>query len=226
MSNSTLTKHCPLCPNGGVDLTPSQSELHFIEHVSNSTQNEPIINGEWGSPAPYKVNRWVKKDSTQNKPYPGKFIPVDHVPDARKMIDRALQEDWEKRYADMLKEFKRQTKIDMVADVLVMKSFISKEISYANQDGFDEGYGKGGMEGLKEGRADARKEVKESNINLLTKELRWCQSDVAKGVFGMTIEQKQWFMNGLIQAITMLHRPKTKADWERIEATLREEEGK
>lgn len=28
--------------------------------------NEPIINGEWGSPAPYKVNRWVKKDSTQN----------------------------------------------------------------------------------------------------------------------------------------------------------------
>ncbi len=30
------------------------------------TQNDPIINGEWGSPAPYKVNRWVKKDSTQN----------------------------------------------------------------------------------------------------------------------------------------------------------------
>ncbi len=79
---------------------------------------------------------------------------------------------------------------------------------------------------IRKERADARKEVKESNINLLTKELRWCQSDVAKGVFGMTIEQKQWFMNGLIQAITMLHRPKTKADWERIEATLREEEGK
>ena len=93
------------------------------------------------------------------KPYPGKFIPVDQVPEARKMIDRVSQEDWEKRYADMLKEFKRQTKIDMVADVLVMKSFISKEISYANQDGFDDGYGKGGMEGLKEGRADARKEV-------------------------------------------------------------------
>lgn len=35
--------------------------------MSNSTQNDPIINGEWGSPAPYKVNRWVKKDSTQNK---------------------------------------------------------------------------------------------------------------------------------------------------------------
>lgn len=33
-------------------------------------------------------------NSTQNKPYPGKFIPVDHIP-ARKMIDRALQEDWE-----------------------------------------------------------------------------------------------------------------------------------
>ena len=83
----------------------------------------------------------------------------ERLPEASKTKDRALQEDWEKRYADMLKEFKRQTKIDMVADVLVMKSFISKEISYANQDGFDEGYGKGGMEGLKEGRADARKEV-------------------------------------------------------------------
>lgn len=45
--------------------------------MSNSTQNkDPIINGEWGSPAPYKVNRWVKKDSTQN--------------------------DWEKRYEEFI----------------------------------------------------------------------------------------------------------------------------
>ncbi len=60
--------------------------------------------------------------------------------DDRTRGSNSTQNDWEKRYADMLKEFKRQTKMDMVADVLVMKSFISKEISYANQDGFDEGF--------------------------------------------------------------------------------------
>lgn len=40
MSNSTLTQRCPLCPNGGVGLTPSESKLHFRDHVSNSTQND------------------------------------------------------------------------------------------------------------------------------------------------------------------------------------------
>ncbi len=39
MSNS-LTKHCPLCWDGGKDLTDLQLQVHFRDHMSNSTQNE------------------------------------------------------------------------------------------------------------------------------------------------------------------------------------------
>ena len=133
-------------------------------------------------------------------------IPHERLPEASKTKDRALQEDWEKRYADMLKEFKRQTKIDMVADVLVMKSFISKEISYANQDGFDEGYGKGGMEGLKEGRADARKEVERK-----VKEL----SRYTDGVIAIkVVDGKTWIDKDKNQLVRLYD----------VLATLREEE--
>jgi len=87
--------------------------------MSNSTQNkDPIINGEWGSPAPYKVNRWVKKDSTQN--------------------------DWEKRYEEFItfvtneknwidgkpvwKEYKYVTLANAIMD------FIRKELADARRE--------------------------------------------------------------------------------------------
>ena len=191
MSNSTQNEvlyTAWYCPNGG-----EKYKAHFVCHMA--TQKD--------------IDRHLMECSlakSQDKPYPGKFIPVERLPEASKTKDRALQEDWEKRYADMLKEFKRQTKIDMVADVLVMKSFISKEISYANQDGFDEGYGKGGMEGLKEGRADARKEVERK-----VKEL----SRYTDGVIAIkVVDGKTWIDKDKNQLVRLYD----------VLATLREEE--
>ena len=65
-------KECEFCGLSSIahkhkpGTLPKDYERIEDNPMSNSTQNEPIINGEWGSPAPYKVNRWVKKDSTQN----------------------------------------------------------------------------------------------------------------------------------------------------------------